>query len=110
MTNMVHGPCGPVNMNSPCMKDKKCTKKYPKDWIQNTRSDEDGYPQYRRRKLEDGGHEAVIVRGKEIYDITNRNIVPYNPMLLRIFNAHINVELCTSIKAIKYVCKYICKG
>ena len=110
MKNMVHGPCGKVNMNSPCMKDKKCTKKYPKDFLQNTRSDQEGYPLYRRRKLEDGGREAVIVRGRQIYDIDNSHIVPYNPMLLKIFKAHINVELCTSIKAIKYVCKYICKG
>jgi len=29
--NMIHGPCGALNMSLPCMKDGKCTKKYPRD-------------------------------------------------------------------------------
>lgn len=37
-------------------------------------------------------------------------VVPYNPWLLRQFDCHINVELCMSIKAIKYVIKYTTKG
>jgi hypothetical protein len=35
--------------------------------------------------------------------------VPYNPYLLRLFNCHINVEACGSIKAVKYLFKYIYK-
>lgn len=34
---------------------------------------------------------------------------PYNPYLLRTFSAHINVEYCHSVQAIKYICKYIYK-
>ncbi|XP_010229638.1 uncharacterized protein LOC104582051 [Brachypodium distachyon] len=37
-------------------------------------------------------------------------VVPYNPYLLRMFNCHINVEVCSSIKAVKYIYKYIYKG
>jgi hypothetical protein len=36
--------------------------------------------------------------------------VPYNPYLLRLFNCHINVEACGSIKSVKYLFKYIHKG
>jgi hypothetical protein len=36
--------------------------------------------------------------------------MPYNPYLLCLFNCHINVEACGSIKAVKYLFKYIYKG
>lgn len=36
--------------------------------------------------------------------------VPYNPVLLRAFNSHINVEICSSVKSINYRCKYINRG
>jgi hypothetical protein len=63
----------------------------------------DSYPVYRRR--DDGSNEKV--RGCEL---DNRWVVPYNPCLLRLFNYHINVEACGSIKAVKYLFKYIYKG
>ncbi len=36
--------------------------------------------------------------------------MPYNSYLLATYNCHINVEICASIKAIKYIHKYIYKG
>lgn len=36
--------------------------------------------------------------------------MPYNPYLLRMYNCHINVEVCSSIKAVKYLFNYIYKG
>ncbi|UYV60223.1 hypothetical protein LAZ67_1000470 [Cordylochernes scorpioides] len=44
MKQMVHGPCGVLNTNSPCMKDGKCSKKYPKGFYETTSTTEDSYP------------------------------------------------------------------
>lgn len=38
------------------------------------------------------------------------DVVPYNPHLTRMFNCHINVEVCSSVQAVKYIHKYIYKG
>jgi len=37
-------------------------------------------------------------------------VVPYNPYLSLLFNYHINVEVYTSVAAIKYLHKYVYKG
>jgi hypothetical protein len=43
-----------------------------------------------------------------MYD--NRWIVSYNPCLIRRYKAYINVEICTTVQAIKYIYKYVYKG
>lgn len=101
--HMMHGPCGVLNPNNVCMKDGDCKNYYPRPFCDATQQGKDSYPMYRRR---DDGH-SVQVRG-EILD--NRWVVPYNPYLLRRYNCHINVEVCSSIKAVKYLYKYIYKG
>lgn len=47
--NMIHGPCGRLNMNSPCISAGKCTKRYPRPYLNETQTGEDGYHKYRRR-------------------------------------------------------------
>lgn len=42
--------------------------------------------------------------------LDNRFVVPYNPYLLAKFNCHINVEVCTTVKSVKYIYKYVYKG
>jgi hypothetical protein len=103
-TCMNHGHCGLINPQASCMKDGKCTKHYPKEFIDETQNHNDGYPLYRRRN-----NGITFVDGKG-HVCDNRHIVPYNPQLSTIFDCHINVEICTSIKAVKYIYKYIYKG
>ena len=45
----IHGPCGKINPRSPCMEDNRCTKHYPKQFLEATVEDEDGMADYRRR-------------------------------------------------------------
>lgn len=104
--HMIHGPCGKYNPKSPCMKNNKCTKKYLRVLVQETQTGGDGYPLYRRGKPEDGGNSLVIkVKGVDVV-IDNRWVIPHCLLLSKIFDAHINVEYCQSIKSIKYVLKY----
>ena len=42
--------------------------------------------------------------------MTNEWVVPYSPYLLTRYNGHIHVEVCSEVKAIKYLYKYIYKG
>ena len=108
--NMIHGPCGAFNSYSPCMKDGKCTKRYPRDLHSETITGNDGYPKYRRRSTEDGGKSIILKVQNNDVDVDNRWVVPYSPLLLKTYKAHINVEYCNSVKSIKYICKYVNKG
>ncbi len=58
--HMVHGPCGALNRSSPCMKDGKCSKTFPKEFVKFTEQDQDGYSRYQRRSPADGGDIAKI--------------------------------------------------
>ncbi|XP_074560285.1 uncharacterized protein LOC141816402 [Curcuma longa] len=101
--HMMHGPCGSMNINSPCMKSGNCKNHYPKNFTSHTYHADDGYPHYRRRN--DG--QRVRIRNHEL---DNRWTVPYNPYLLALFDCHMNVEICSTIKLVKYLYKYIYKG
>ncbi len=42
--------------------------------------------------------------------VDNQWIVPYNLHLATKYHVHINVEICSSIFAVKYLYKYVYKG
>ena len=106
--NMIHGPCGIRNPNSVCMKDGICTKGYPKEYTEETSvNPSGGYPAYRRR--DNGVFVEKMIHGR-VQRIDNRWVVPHNLYLCSKYDAHINVEICSSINSIKYVYKYVYKG
>ncbi|XP_071719074.1 uncharacterized protein [Rutidosis leptorrhynchoides] len=86
---MIHGPCGDKNPSCQCTntETKKCTKRFPKPFSDVTKTDKDGYPIYRRR------NNGRTVR-KQGHDLDTSCVVPYNPQLLKIYQAHLNVEWC----------------
>ena len=112
MKFMIHGPCGKDNPQSPCMSKGECSKMYPRDFNVQTRIGDDSYPRYRRRPPEQNGHTGhiYVTSAKKNMEIDNRYVVPYNIWLLLRYKSHINVEYCASIKAVKYLYKYIFKG
>ena len=113
-TFMVHGPCGIENPDAQCMEMKDgvriCSKGYPKPFLEATNITKNGIVQYRRRK--NGRTIQVWCRAKNrSFDVSNCNIVPYNPALLLKYKAHINVEIVVGTKnSVKYLHKYNCKG
>lgn len=41
-SNMLHGPCGNHNPTSVCMSDNRCSKRYPRAFISETQTGNDG--------------------------------------------------------------------
>ncbi|XP_072073847.1 uncharacterized protein [Arachis hypogaea] len=103
LKHMIHGPCGILDQFSPCMKNGQCKCNYPKKFAAETRRGDDSYPQYKRR------FDTLVPINQNV-TVDNRWVVPYNPWLLLKYDCHINVEICSSIKSIKYLYKYCYKG
>ncbi|CAN0837902.1 ATP-dependent DNA helicase PIF1 [Linum grandiflorum] len=100
---MLHGPCGEARLTSPCMKDGKCSKFFPKPFASETTFGKNGYVTYRRRPT----NISAIKSGT---NLDNCYVVPYNRDLVVKYQAHINVEICHKGQLIKYLFKYITKG
>lgn len=98
-----HRPCGRDTPNSPCMKDGKCSKGFPKEYIEETEMTQDGYPLYARPRA----GRTFTHKGKTV---DNSWVVPYNPYLTLRYNCHINVEILVGVGAVKYIHKYAYKG
>ena len=58
---------------------------------------------YRRRN----NCNVCTIRGQKV---DNRDVIPYNPYLSRMFDYHINVKVCAGIRCVKYIHKYIYTG
>ena len=86
------------------MKDGVCQKHYPKNFNEATQEDRNSYSVYRRRD------NSCFVKTRNAIRLDNRWVVPHNVDLVTKYNAHINVEICSSILSIKYLYKYVYKG
>lgn len=87
---MLHGPCGVRNPYAPCIReDGSCKNDFPKNFSSDTVLPAELYPRYRRR---DNG---IVVRKGD-------DVVPYSPLLLKKYAAHINVEVVANILLVKY--------
>ncbi|EEY60735.1 helitron helicase-like protein [Phytophthora infestans T30-4] len=108
ISNMLHGPCGQQNPSCPCIKNGRCSKKFPKALADETVMTPDKYPRYKRGRRPDG----ILCHKGKVWDnaTINQWVVPYNPFLSQKYNCHINVEVCATNKAIKYIYKYVYKG
>jgi len=91
-SHMIHGPCGLSRLSSTCMKNRKCSKYFPKKFIEQTIFDQDGYPVYKR-----SAKTHTVVKNGIVLD--NRHVVPYNTKLLLKYQGHINMEWCNKIGA-----------
>uniref|UniRef100_UPI00358EF83A uncharacterized protein n=1 Tax=Myxine glutinosa TaxID=7769 RepID=UPI00358EF83A len=102
-SHMIHGPCGTLNCHSICVKDGVCSKGFPKAYAAETLASIDGYALYKRPP----NGPTITVHGT---DVDCQFVVPFNAYLLKKYRAHINIEVCASIKSIKYLFKYVYKG
>ena len=114
--HMIHGPCGPIFSDMwkksdtgvpPCWENGACKHHYPKKHTEETHTDEWGHIQYRRRG---GGNTAPITRNGVTANIDNSFVVPYNPLLLKLWGGHVNFEIASQERCIKYLFKYVYKG
>jgi hypothetical protein len=113
---MVHGPCGEDNPKCLCITkgrpgNKKCSKGFSKEFSEQTLLAHNDYPVYRRRAGVGTPMTITDPRNRrQTMVIDNHWVIPYSPYLCKKYNAHINVEVCGGITAIKYIHGYIYKG
>ncbi|XP_011704850.1 PREDICTED: uncharacterized protein LOC105460109, partial [Wasmannia auropunctata] len=87
MKHMIHGPCGDW-----CLINGKCSKHYPKSFLEETKIDEDAYPYYRRR---DVGHDVAAIR---IEPVTEKKLIDHDEIREYIETRYVGpVEACWRI-------------
>ena len=92
------------------MYDTKAKTRNPERCIPQFRVDKSSQENHHRSPQEGGFTHNLQMKNKREYNVDNKWVVPYSPFLSLKYGAHINVEIVNSVKAIKYMYKYISKG
>lgn len=92
---MIHSPCGAPNPSSPCTKEGKCTKRYPRALLKDTQTNDKGYPLYGRRAPRDGGRTITIKTrgGAQKVLVDNSWNVSYSPILSKILGTFLRKKI-----------------
>nr|CAD2196515.1 unnamed protein product [Meloidogyne enterolobii] len=89
----------------------KCKKGFPKPFSNITVLHENKPAEYKRPSPENGGEVLKIKRGKHTIIYDNSRVVPYNPLILVMFECHHNLEFAYGqTDNLKYALKYPFKG
>jgi len=104
---LVHRPYGDQNPTSSCMVDSACSKGFPKPFREETTLNEDAYARTRHLNT---GQSHQFKMGRHDVTVNNQWVVCHSPYLLWKYRCHINVESIASVKAVKYIYKYVYKG
>ena len=96
----MHGPCGDLNPQCPCMEQGRCRYGYPKPLREETFLRENVFPYYRRR---DSAIRTPRRCDKSVGGTVQSGAAPA-------VQVHINIEICTTIHCIKCIYKYVHKG
>ena len=107
---MVHTPCW-KDKEAYCNQGKKghwkqCCKGFPKKKCKHTILSDNQYPDYRRAST----NKFIIRRGNRSVEAGSEYVVAHNRELLMKYRCHMNIEVVSSIKTMKYMFKYIHKG
>ncbi|XP_065643128.1 uncharacterized protein LOC136075071 [Hydra vulgaris] len=94
-TCMIHGPCGILNPNSPCLKDGVRSKIYPKESNAKTVAVHNGYPRYRRR-------DNSLVINLKVNNLNNRSVKGHDCANILI-NEQINHDEVNTFLDCRYV-------
>ena len=100
---MLYGPCGADNLQAKCIVNEQYSKCFSKDYRKRIDWAEDSYPLYARPN-------NSLVSECNGARFTNQYMVSYCSQLLFLFDCHINIEIFTGLRTVKYLSKYIYKG
>ena len=110
---MLHSPCSSYNLDTLCMAAKAAresqtySKQFPKLFNLVIVIYKDSYLEY---VYQDNRQKLLVKVYYQEVKLDNSQVMLYNLWLLYKYNTYINIKICASVQAVKYINKYIYKG